>query len=186
MADEQTEQRRFSERALDAIEIMRPAGLTSLRIAQIKHERKAANPPDFSAAPSYDNHIFDYYLRNRSRNTAIDYRGEVGALDGHSLVACVVNYTGTRLPEAKPAIKRTKEDGDVEIDSNHALARLIRRPNNHHVWSNYALACSCSWWVAGNIIFKKVRDVSGQVVELWYVPHYLIKPRWPGDNGSPA
>src|ERR1041385_2621013 len=133
--------------------------------AIIKREQKAAavtDPPDFSGAPTWNDRAFDYRFR-WSRNTQIDYRREVGALDGHSLVACVFNYTGTRLPEAKPVIKRTNKNGDVEIDANHALAQLIRRPNNHHIWPNYSQAASVDWWIAGSVHFKKVRSVSGQL-----------------------
>jgi phage portal protein BeeE len=154
--------------------------------ALVAREQKAASdPPDFSqAAPSWNDRFLDYRFR-WTRNSQIDYRREVGSLDGHSLVACVFNYTGTRLPEAKPVVKRTNKNGDVEIDPNHALAQLIRRPNGHHVWANYSQAASIDWWIDGGVRFKKVRDISGQLIELWHIPHYLIKPRWPGDSGTP-
>jgi hypothetical protein len=155
--------------------------------ALVPCEQKAAAtaPPDFSsAAATYENFI-DYRFRHRGPTSAVDYRREVGALDGHSLVACVFNYTGTRLPEARPVIRRVNKAGDVAIDPLHPLAQLIRRPNKHHVWANYSHAASVDWWVDGGVRFKKVRSITGQVVELWHIPHYLIRPRWPGDNGSP-
>jgi hypothetical protein len=161
--------------------------VTTAYRALLPREQKAAAtaPPDFSsAAATYDNFI-DYRFRHRGPTSAIDYRREVGALDGHSLVACVFNYTGTRLPEAQPVIRRTNKAGDVAIDPLHPLAQLIRRPNKHHVWANYSHAASVDWWVDGGVRFKKVRSVTSQVVELWHIPHYLIRPRWPGDNGSP-
>src|ERR1041385_3374684 len=111
--------------------------------AIIKREQKAAavtDPPAFSGAPTWNDRAFDYRFR-WSRNTQIDYRGEVGALDGHSLVACVFNYTGTRLPEARPIIKRTV-NGAAEIEPDHLLAQLIQRPNKHHIWANYSQAAS--------------------------------------------
>lgn len=152
-------------------------------------ETKASEQPDFGRASGwvdrFSNWRFPGWGWNRDTRSAIDYKREVGSLDGHSLVACVVNYTGTRLPEAKPALKTTKKNGDVEIDYEHDLAKLIRRPNDHHVWANYAHACSLSWWIDGNVFFKKVRNITGQVIELWYIPHYLIEPRWPGDGRSP-
>jgi phage portal protein BeeE len=147
--------------------------------------KAAAPPPDFASSGTWDQRLFDYPRWPIARTPGVDYKREVGALDGHSLVACVVNYTGTRLPEAKPVMRRISKDGDITTDALHPLSQLIRRPNVHHVWANYAHACSCSWWIDGNVFFKKVRDISGQVVELWYVPHYLIKPRWPGDGGNP-
>jgi phage portal protein BeeE len=151
----------------------------------LRGTKAATDPPDFSAAPAWNDYSLDYRFRWGRRDTAIDYRREVGALDGHSLVACVFNYTGTRLPEAKPVIKRTNKNGDVETDPDHALAQLIRRPNKHHIWANYSQAASVDWWIDGGVRFKKVRDLTGQVIELWHIPHYMIKPRWPGDSGSP-
>lgn len=153
----------------------------------VPREQKAAAtaPPDFSSAVATYENFIDYRFRHRGPTSAVDYRREVGALDLHSLVACVYNYTGTRLPEARPVIRRTNKAGDVAIDPLHPLAQLIRRPNKHHVWANYSHAASVDWWVDGGVRFKKVRSVTGQVVELWHIPHYLIRPRWPGDNGSP-
>src|SRR5688572_28619326 len=115
---------------------------------QILRGAKAACPaPDFAQANSYDN-FSDYRFRwgHWSPPATVDYKREVGNLDGHSLVACVFNYTGTRLPEAKPVIRRTNEDGDTKIDANHPLAQLIRRPNKHHIWANYSQAASIDWW----------------------------------------
>jgi hypothetical protein len=150
-------------------------------------EQKAASPaPDFAQANTYDN-FPDYRFRWNHWNppATVDYKREVGNLDSHSLVACVFNYTGTRLPEAKPVIRRINKDGDTQIDANHALAQLIRRPNKHHIWANYSQAASIDWWIDGGVRFKKVRDVGGQLIELWHIPHYLIRPRWPGDGGAP-
>jgi phage portal protein BeeE len=154
---------------------------------QVLRGAKAASPaPDFAQANTYDN-FPDYRFRWNRWNppVTVDYKREIGNLDGHSLVACVFNYTGTRLPEAKPVIKRTNQDGDTETDPNHPLAQLIRRPNKHHIWANYSQAASIDWWIDGGVRFKKVRDVGGQLIELWHIPHYLIRPRWPGDGGSP-
>jgi phage portal protein BeeE len=148
-------------------------------------EQKAASPaPDFAQANSYDN-FTDYRFRHWSPAQTVDYKREVGNLDGHSLVAAVFNYTGTRLPEAKPVIRRTNEDGDAKIDPNHPLAQLIRRPNKHHIWANYSQAASIDWWIDGGVRFKKVRNIGNQLIELWHIPYYMIRPRWPGDGGTP-
>jgi phage portal protein BeeE len=154
---------------------------------QVLRGAKAASPaPNFAQANTYDN-FPDYRFRWNHWNppATVDYKREVGNLDGHSLVACVFNYTGTRLPEAKPVIRRTNQDGDTETDPNHPLAQLIRRPNKHHIWANYSQAASIDWWIDGGVRFKKVRDVGGQLIELWHIPHYMIRPRWPGDGGTP-
>src|SRR3990172_5104528 len=147
---------------------------------------KADERPSFGSATSpFDE--FRYSNWGWQRNSVvIDFGKEIGPLDGNSLVMAVVNYTGSRLPEAKPAVVMKNEDGDEEIDHDHRLAKLISQPNPHHVWADYALACSMSWWIDGNVYFKKVRDITEEIQELWYLPWYLVEPRWLDDGCTPV
>lgn len=134
------------------------------------------NPaPYYPYRSSYWNRLF----------TAKDYRHEVGDLDLNSLAMAVVNFTANRIPEARPAVKTTTDEGDENLDYKHPAAQLIRRPNKRHIWANYAGAISMSWWFAGNVYLYKTRLVGGEVAELWYLPHDRVIPRWPGDGGSP-
>lgn len=131
------------------------------------------------SAPYYPS---SYWGRLFSRST--DYRHEVGDLDLNSLAMAVVNFTANRIPEAKPAVARTTKEGDQKLDHLHPAAQLIRRPNRHHIWANYAAAISMSWWFNGNVYLYKTRSLTA-VEELWYLPHFLVEPRWPGDGRSP-
>lgn len=128
-----------------------------------------------------------YYPRpwGWTHRTKTDYRGEVGALEFNSLSMAVCNFTAIRIPEAQPAVVRTTKAGDQEFDFQHPAAKLIRRPNKHHIWADYAGSCSMGWWFAGNVYFYKTRSITGEVVELWNLPHFLIEPRWPGDGRTP-
>jgi len=119
------------------------------------------------------------------RQSKTDYRGEVGPLEFNSLSMAVCNFTAIRIPEARPAVVRTTKEGDQEFDFNHPAAKLIRRPNKHNIWANYAGSCSMGWWFAGNVYFYKSRSITGEVVELWNLPHFLVEPRWPGDGRTP-
>lgn len=119
-----------------------------------------------------------------------DYRKDLGPLDGNSLVMCVVNYTGTRLPEATPTVKRRNGD-EWSIDEAHPVSALIRRPNKHHVWADYAQVASLNWWVQGSVYFYKSRaNLTGLPIELWYLPQtgeggFEVIPRWPNDRRTP-
>lgn len=124
------------------------------------------------------------YAWGRRFSRTTDYRHEVGDLDLNSLSMAVVNFTANRIPEAKPAVAVTSKDGDQKLDYLHPAAQLIRRPNKHHIWANYAAAISMSWWFSGNVYLYKTRSLTG-VEELWYLPHFLVEPRWPGDGRSP-
>lgn len=177
---------RLTDRLLKAIDSLRGerSEFTSLGVSAIHHERKSI--PDLGqqnySQPMYR---FGGWGWNRSRVGEVDYRHEVGDLDGNSLAMAVVNFTSQRIPEAKPVVIKRNKEGDDEKDYAHPMASLIRRPNKHHIWANYAAACSMSWWFSGNVYFYKSRDLTGQVNELWYLPHFLVTPRWPNDRKSP-
>lgn len=123
-----------------------------------------------------------YWSRWFAKTT--DYRHEVGNLDLNSLAMAVVNFTANRIPEARPGVATTTKEGDQEIDHFHPAAQLIRRPNKHNIWANYAGLCSMGWWFSGNVYFYKSRSLVG-VEELWLLPHFLVEPRWPGDGKTP-
>jgi hypothetical protein len=141
-------------------------------------------PPDLGQhnyAPLYPRYPSLWRFRDRRK----DYRHEVGDLDLNSLAMAVVNFTANRIPEARPAVKTTTRDNDEELDFQHPCAQLIRRPNRHHIWANYAASCSMGWWFNGNVYFYESRAPTGIPVELWNLPHYLVDERWPGDGRSP-
>lgn len=152
-------------------------------------ERKGVDRPGYQ--PGYSTSISDSmrwggWGWNRSRwGTDIDYAGEVGRLDSSSLVMAVVNWTATQLPEAQPVVQRPGKDGALEPDWGNPAADIIRRPNPFTVWADDCGALSVSWWIDGNVYFYKVRDVAGQVQELWYLPHFLVQERFPGDGKTP-
>jgi phage portal protein BeeE len=156
--------------------------LTTKILNAFGYEKKSA--PDYGR---YNQSFSEtsWYDRFWTRGSNVNYKHEVGNLDGHSLVMAVVNYTGTRLPEAKPLVQRLDKDEVFQPEGGHDLARLIKRPNKHNIWANYCMGLSASWWIDGNVYLLKVRDAAGRVVELWYLPHFMVVPRWPGDGRSP-
>lgn len=153
-------------------------------------ERKSVSDtaPNYgqSITPMWPTTRFNGWGWNRSSSSHIDYKAELGDLDGHSLVMAVVNYTGTRLPEAKPVVNKQDADGDTTPDFFHSLCKLIRRPNPHYIWANYTQAASVDWWITGNVYLLKVRNgLTKLVSELWHIPSFLITPRWYGDGRAP-
>lgn len=141
--------------------------------------------PDFgdinTSVPTFH---FNGWGWNRFRGK-INHKQEVGALHLNSLAMAVVNCTALRIPEAIPAVVTKAEDTE-KLDPDHPCARLISRPNKHHVWANYAYASSKSWWFNGNVYFYENRNrFTGEILELWHLPHEETCPRWPGDHKSP-
>lgn len=138
--------------------------------------------PDFGKGTS--SWLDQYRFSSWSRDTRINYASELGRLDNSSLVMAVVNWTGINLAEALPVVTKPDTQGLSQVEPQHEAADLIRRPNPFHIWADYCLAGAFSWWM-GNWYMQKVRDGSGNLIELWYLPHFLVEPRWPYDGKSP-
>jgi len=125
-------------------------------------------------------------FRGQPWGSAINYSREVGPLDESSLVMAVCNDTGIQLAEAEPAVKVPDKSGAMQPVPGHPLSQLISNPNPFDTWDDVCLAGSFSYWTAGNWYMMIVRnDLTKQALELWYLPHFLVKPRWLNDGGSP-
>lgn len=144
---------------------------------------KGEEPPKYDAGWTWSNYGQQPWIINRDYQ-AINYANEVD-LPSSSLVMAVVNWTGTQLPEAPPVVKVPGEDNALEVDWGNPAADLLRRPNKHYIWADYCGVIALDWWVSGNVYFYKVRDGSGKVIELWYLPAYMVCPRWPDDGRGP-
>lgn len=102
-----------------------------------------------------------------------------------------VRWLGNTLPEAELEVRQPKEQDDSEIASaedeaipNHPMIKLFKRPNPYMSASTMWKAFAYSWIISGNVELIKFRNVSGQVVQLWYEPHFSIRPRWVGDKNG--
>lgn len=110
-------------------------------------------------------------------NTRINYQAEVGDLMLSSLVMAAVNWFATAMPEA-PIVVEAPNGNDYERIAGHPLEMLWASPNPYYAGENYAHAIAFSWLVDGNVYFYKVRNFAGEVIELWYLPHFLIEPQY--------
>lgn len=144
-------------------------------------------------APDYGQPVYNDWARWRFTGwgwnkgyPANDFQAEVGPLDKSSLVMAVVNDTGTALAEAMPSVRTRNAKNKWDVVPDHDCALLVQRPNPFNVWADYCGALSLSWWIDGNVYFYKNRNkLTGEVKELWYLPHETVKPRWPGDGCTP-
>lgn len=151
--------------------------------------------PDFGQSPNLTNlYGQNWRFTGWGRNfqglpwgSGINYAQEVGPLDESSLVMAVCNDSGIQLSEAKPSVRRKDNSNKYQPEPEHPLSALISNPNPFYIWEDYCLAGAFSWWANGNWYLQKIRnDQTGQVVELWYLPHFLVKPRWPNDGLAPT
>jgi len=100
-----------------------------------------------------------------------------------SLVMAGVRWLGNRLPEAPLTVQQPlKDDDESESVPNHSLLKLFKRPNPFMSASTLWKAFGFSWILKGDVYFIKFRNDLNQVGQIWYEPHWNVKPRWVNDN----
>jgi len=134
-----------------------------------------------SDGPRFFNWAFDSpALFSRSR---INYESEVGDVTRNSLVMAASRWVGSTIPEA-PLVVLSNKTGKDEVVSNHPLVKLWKRPNPFHSGSTLLKCFALSWLTDGNVFFLKRRNARGVPVELYYLPHWMVFPRWPSDGSK--
>ncbi|WPJ67952.1 portal protein [Sinorhizobium phage Aussie] len=110
------------------------------------------------------------------RRTRFDYRKEIGDCLDASVVTSPVQWIQRALPEARLTVMRYGRGGKIEELADHGALSLIARPNPFYgdmaLWSGTIL----SYCIGGNAYWLKARNGIGRPVELWYVPHWTMKP----------
>ncbi|MBB5987421.1 phage portal protein [Sphingobium lignivorans] len=118
------------------------------------------------------------------RGTRFDYRRAIGDGLDSSVVTAPIRWVQRALPEARLTVQRRKRNGASEELADHPMLALIQRPNAHYgdiaLWGGTVL----SWYLDGNAYWIIVRNGVGRPVELWYVPHWMMEPRWPEDGSG--
>jgi HK97 family phage portal protein len=150
-------------------------------------EKKQAPDYGLPLTNQWDRWRFANWGWNLGQRTVPDFSNEVGSLDKSSLVMAVVNDTGTALAEALPSVRKRNAKNKWDMVPDHDCALLVQRPNPFNVWADYCGALSLSWWIDGNLyLFKNRNKPTGEVVELWYLPHQMVEERFPGDGRNPT
>ncbi|WEK00606.1 MAG: phage portal protein [Candidatus Sphingomonas phytovorans] len=124
------------------------------------------------------------FLSGLLKRTRFDYRKEVGDGLDSSVVTAPIRWVQRALPEARLVVRRRKRNGAVEEMVGHQMIALIQRPNPYYGDIALWAATLLSWYIAGNAYWVKVRNRAGRPVELWYVPHWMMKTEAPRDGSE--
>jgi HK97 family phage portal protein len=108
----------------------------------------------------------------------VNYKREVGSLLDASVVMAPVQWVQRALPEARLVVKSRKRDGSIDMIDDHPMLMLIQTPNPFY-------ADIVLWWgiilsmlTDGNAYLIIVRNGFNQPAELWYIPHWMMEPKW--------
>lgn len=112
------------------------------------------------------------------------YSGDVGDGSRSSLVEACVSWIANAVAQTHPAVLHYFPDDDHgEIDRRHPVAKLVQHPTydarigrSYYSWIPLMQATIASFTVDGNAYWRKRRSDTGKVVQLWYIPHWMVYP----------
>ena len=80
------------------------------------------------------------------------------------------------FPDATARVQDITDDQSPDWIKKHPVEQLIRKPNPWYNGASLWQGTSLSYALDGNGYWHKVRNAFGRVVQLWYRPHWRIKP----------
>lgn len=161
--------------------------LTALNATPIGAAARAVGRVTYGALTSTGGALSGIRFRSRAawsiliNRTRFDYRAEVGDPATNSIVGAVVGWIARNFPEAPV---RIVHEGTTDIAYMPAptgpgfMLRLLERPNPYYSGVLQWMATIVDWIVNGNAYWLKVRNGSGRVIELWWLPAFMVEPRW--------
>lgn len=108
----------------------------------------------------------------------------VGDGRGNSIVVSVIDAIATAFTEPPLIVIETKSDGTEEEVPNHPLTLMLRRPNRYFGGSLLRRAVVADRAFTGNGYLYKMRSGAGRPVGAWYIPSWMIEPKWPQTSGN--
>ena len=105
-------------------------------------------------------------------NTSFDYAARVGDGLQTNVIMSPVGYIARQLPESELSIR----DAKGGFNSASELLDLVRTPNEFYGGADLIHATSFSLDLDGNAYWARLRNEAGRVVQLWYLPHWLVTP----------
>jgi len=135
---------------------------------------------DFSVSPPfYDAALVPQSLYGMGRN--------VSGLESN-VVAAPVMWIMRTFIEAQAIVESRRQPPEKnqkpvwEHSLDHAAELLLDQPNPFYDGDTLWQAVLASYVPNGNAFVRKVRNPFGDVIELWYLPHWLVTPKYPSDG----
>jgi HK97 family phage portal protein len=105
-----------------------------------------------------------------------DWKTEAGNMGDNSAVAILLNTVCNNFADAPLVVQRHTGEGNYEIVPDHAVSRLLKRPNDSWTRTQLFRGIVTSLQLDGNCYIYKARNGIGEIVELWWLPHTMVKP----------
>ncbi len=115
---------------------------------------------------------------------AFDYKREAGPLWESSIPFMCLKWEQRATVEAEIVVQGRDENGDWKNLPGHPLLDLLGNPNPFFDLHQLLDAVRFDYHLSGNAYLWKSRSASGKVVQLWWIPSWLIEPRWEETGGE--
>ena len=121
---------------------------------------------------------------SRYAGTDIDWKREAGDLTLSSLVGGYRTWASNSLSAPVFQVVEVDERGVSKPIPNHPAAVLWNKPNDFYEETTLLDGYVISDIISGNTYIVKVLNAMGEPIELWYVPHWMMWPRWPAGRAD--
>jgi HK97 family phage portal protein len=101
-----------------------------------------------------------------------------------NVVMAPVFWIMRTFTQSVAVVQRREDRGIWKNALDHSLEVLIARPNPFYSGGTLWKVTCISYVLAGNAYWRKVRNSIGEVVQLWYIPHWQIEPIRPVDGST--
>jgi phage portal protein BeeE len=98
------------------------------------------------------------------------------------VVTAPVMWIARALPEAVLEVTMADKDGNHQPVVDHPMLALIQRPNDFYGDIALWMATIFAFAITGNAYWLIVRNSYGLPVQLWFVPPWMMEPKWPEDG----
>ena len=123
----------------------------------------------------------DAHVHGHLPRTRYPYKRDVQMGLDSNVVMSPIGWITRNFTEAELLVE--KKRGALWVEQpDHELAMALHRPNPFITGGLMWKATVTSLCVDGNAYWQKVRNSFGGVIGFWYLPHFLIEPKWPKDG----
>lgn len=128
--------------------------------------------------------LYSTTLRTLIGGTKWDYEKSAGNgrfYENSAAYACI-SLMAITFSEAPPIVQHRDPAGRWVADYDNTMLELLNAPNEFFDWELLSQAIVTDLYLDGNTYLFKVRNAVGQVVQLWWIPHWMVEPVY--ENGQ--
>lgn len=126
----------------------------------------------------------EVYLSGLLPRSHYNYQKDIREGLDSNVIMSPVAWVMRTYTEARPVVQTRRAGKLWEIVPDHPVERLLAEPNPYYDGDSLMKASALSYILGGDGYVRKVRNGFGEVLQLWYMPHFVVSPRSPFDGST--